>query len=122
MQDSRMRNVLSAGILILVIIIYTFHRMYNAEDAIVTVGVDDSKISIAVDSGEPVFIRLEDVLDVAYIEEFHIEDYPDCTLCVEDDTGACVIITTSDQVYVVNTSTQNATKNIYNDIMDAVSE
>lgn len=122
MQDVKIRRAFSALILILVVIIYTFYRRNNAGDITVTVGVDDSKIGVAVDSQEPLFISLEEVEDVVYVEDFEAEDYPDCTICANERTGAFVIITTSDTIYVVNTSTKNATKNIYKDIAAALSE
>lgn len=122
MQDSRIRNALSAVILILIIIIYTFYRMHDTGAISVTVGVDDSKIGIVVDSEEPVFIDLEAVQKVDFVETFNEEDYPGSTLCADENIDAFIIITTSDMVYIVNTSNKNTTKSIYQDIVNAVSE
>lgn len=121
-QDLRIRKVLSAAILVLLIVIYTFYRMHDTGGAAVSVGVDDSKIGIVADSGEAVFISLEDVERVDYAEEFLAEDYPGCVWYASEKTGAYVIVTTPDMAYVINASTKNATKNIYKDIADAISK
>ena len=122
MQSTKSRNVLGAIILIALIVIYTVYRMNDPEAVSVTVGVDDNKIGI-VESGEtPLFINLDDVTDVELVDQYDASAEENCKVCADDKIGSFVVITTEDGVYVVNSSSKNATKTIYKDIVKAKNE
>lgn len=122
MQSTKSRNVLGAIILIALIVIYTVYRMNDPEAVSVTVGVDDNKIGI-VGSGEtPLFINLDDVTDVELVDQYDASAEENCKIYADDKIGSFVVITTEDGVYVVNSSSKNATKTIYKDIVKAKNE
>ena len=122
MQSTKSRNVLGAIILIALIVIYTVYRMNDTEAVSVTVGVDDNKIGI-VESGEtPLFINLDDVTDVELVDQYDASAEENCKIYADDKIGSFVVITTEDGVYVVNSSSKNATKTIYKDIVKAKNE
>lgn len=122
MQNTKIRNMTGILVLVLLIVIYTIYSMNGGGGAEVTIGVDEEKIGIVMDSDEAVFISLEDVEDVALIENYSETDYPDYTEYISDASGDVLIITTKDGGYAANTSTDNATEKAYQEITEAIAE
>ena len=120
MKNAKLQMITGALILILIMVIYTFYRMYDTDTVNVSVGVDDSKIGIVEDGKDAVFIDLGDVAEVELVDSRDKIKGQEYEVYADDKIGEYIIIRTTEKVYVVNTTNKNTTKNVYQEIQSAI--
>ncbi len=120
MENTRWKRISGVLILLLIIVIYSFYRMHQADTESITIGVDDSKVGIVKSGGEAVFIDLNNINRVELVDSYSTDEGLEYRVYADEKTGIYVMIWTEDAVYVVNTANKETTKTVYKDIKKSI--
>lgn len=120
MDQIRRRSWINFAIAIVVIVIFTIYRFANgSKEASNVIGVDDEKIGITLENGEALFIQLQDVENVEYVEDLDTIN-TEYTMIGDESQGAYIYIDTDNEDYVINGSSKAMTWQTYKDIMEKI--
>ena len=118
MDETKARRLISALVLIIIVVFYTIFRMQGGGGQTVSIGVDDSKIGIAVDENPAIFLDFSDIVKVSSVDALSDITLQDYEFFGSEDIDYYIVIETDDGCYVVNSGSKRNTEKIYQDIID----